>query len=122
MRPNQLPLMYTEGAPANLCSNAGAPVPRVAQAAVRVPAAINPLPLLLAGPILRWTTSRGIWIWLALSEPLEVHGVVRRPPAQGPAAPMGWTDIGAGTSVSHALGDHLHIAMVHIRPPDDASF
>lgn len=88
-----------------------------ALATIHPPAARHDgLPVLLAGPILRYVTSHEVWVWIATSVPLHVDGFVRRPDHGhlGDDADC-WAEVGRGAADTVSYGEQLHVAIVKIR-------
>lgn len=97
-----------------------ASVTRVTPSTVTVrqaPALTPPLPVLLAGPIVRRTEPSRVLIWVATSAPVSVEGRVLLP-AGGDflSDPAGWRVVGGGRTESVRIGERLFITLVALAP------
>lgn len=70
---------------------------------------LDRLPLILAGPILRHTSTEAVTVWLALQKPCDVTLNLYHTQADGQT--LGRL-VGTGTHYTVALGQHLHIVAV----------
>lgn len=71
---------------------------------------VNPLPLLLAGPIVRWVSDDHVKIWVCTSAMLRVRGTL-----VDPLEPS--TVLGEGTGTPVMWGRHCFTTMVTLRTP-----
>ena len=77
-----------------------------------------PLPRILAGPALRRTDRRAVWIWLCTSESLTLSAEVYAiDDAQRLGARVGTTDTAA--SLSFSLSPTLHVHLVKVVPAEE---
>jgi hypothetical protein len=72
------------------------------------------LPIVLAGPSVRKTSSAGVFIWLATSIAVEVSAWLARVDASSSADAPRCSQFASGTARSTMLGHHLHITLVGI--------
>ena len=77
--------------------------------------ALDRLPLLLAGPILRRTEADAVTVWVALKQPCQVHLQILETHHQG--AQLGGPIL-QGHRETTALGQHLHVVAVTARASD----
>ena len=85
-----------------------------------------PLPLVLAGPILRRADPGRVCIWLATSEKIGVRGeVFADPRGSGSQSqdPIGTSDPDrGGRETPVRLGDHLFVHLLEVKPPKNGQF
>lgn len=70
----------------------------------------DPLPLVLAGPIVRRVDPQRAWFWLATSVPVEVTAWVKDASVH--------QDLGRASTTSMMLGRRLHIVLIGVEPAD----
>jgi len=75
---------------------------------------IDNLPLVLAGPIVRWVEPQLVTVWLALKEARNVSLCIYAQNADGQL-----TQQMEGRRTTIRLGDHLHLVAVTAHTPDD---
>ncbi|MFE4107344.1 PhoD-like phosphatase [Almyronema epifaneia] len=76
---------------------------------------VDELPLLLAGPLLRHTTSEQVSVWVALRQAYRVRLEVYATTDQGQVLAE---TVLTGERTTLALGQHLHVALVTARSPE----
>ncbi|MEY2514065.1 MAG: hypothetical protein QOJ89_1423, partial [bacterium] len=86
----------------------------------------DPLPHILAGPILRRTDATGAWVWLATSEKVDVTASTYDAKSSVDAKPAasgldGITPLASGTATSTAYGAALHVTVVGMLPASGAA-
>ena len=78
--------------------------------------ALNKLPLLLAGPVLRRTEADAVTVWVALKHPCQVTLQILETQSQGAQLSR---CVLQGQQETTALGQHLHIVAVTARSPNE---
>lgn len=81
-----------------------------------------PLPIVLAGPIVRRVDTRSASVWLALSEPaheVEIRIFDGRQKSTGPGTVAGAAPVGLGAAATLRMGAHLHVVVAVADGSDD---